>query len=103
MPRQMRKPRQPGAKQGDNIDTLLATESVPPVTTTRWVAKRKAQVVGAVQAGLLTIDEACRFYRLTLEEFLSWQRALNLFGVSGLKATNQMRAARRDLAPWPSR
>jgi hypothetical protein len=38
-----------------------------------------------------------------LEEFLSWQRALNLFGVSGLKATNQRRASRQDLAPWPSR
>lgn len=103
MPKQTRNPRRPRESHGENIGTLLATESVPPVTTTRWVARRKAQVVGAVQAGLLTIDEACQFYRLTLEEFLSWQRALNLFGVSGLKATNQRRASRRDLALWPSR
>jgi Protein of unknown function (DUF1153) len=103
MPKRTRNPQRPSRNHGGTISTLLATESVPPVTTTRWVARRKAQVVGAVQAGLLTIDEACQFYRLTLEEFLSWQRALNLFGVSGLKATNQRRAARRDLALWPSR
>ncbi|MDB5697436.1 MAG: hypothetical protein JWN69_240 [Alphaproteobacteria bacterium] len=103
MPTRTRNPRHSDATHVGNIAALLATESVPPMTTTRWVARRKAQVVGAVQAGLLTIDEACRFYRLTLEEFLSWQRALNLFGVSGLKATNQRRAVRRDLTFWPSR
>jgi hypothetical protein len=103
MPKRARNSRRPSANNGDDIKSLLTTESVPPVTTTRWVARRKAQVVGAVQAGLLTIDEACRFYRLTLEEFLSWQRALNLFGVAGLKATNQRRAAHRDLALWQTR
>ena len=66
----------------------LTLESLPPPNTTRWVARRKAQVVAAVQAGLLTVDEACRLYKLTLEEFVSWQRALYRFGLRGLQITH---------------
>ena len=69
------------------IIKILDLESVPPVTTTRWVARRKAQVVAAVQAGLFTIDEACQLYGLTLEEFLGWQRAIRESGVRGLRIT----------------
>jgi hypothetical protein len=36
---------------------------------------------------LLTLDEACQRYRLTVEEFLAWQRAIESFGPAGLRAT----------------
>src|SRR3712207_3584954 len=65
----------------------LTLDDLPPVDTSRWVASRKAEVVTAVETGLLSVDEALRLYHLTLEEFLSWQRALFRFGVHGLQVT----------------
>jgi hypothetical protein len=47
---------------------------LPPITTRRWVARRKAEVVAAVHAGMLSALEACRRYRLSPEEFLEWER-----------------------------
>jgi hypothetical protein len=69
-------------------DELLTLESLPPPDTTRWVARRKAQVVAAVQSGLLTLDEALTRYTLSLEEFTSWQRALYRHGLRGLQVTH---------------
>ena len=37
----------------------LTIESLPPASTTRWVVRRKAEVVSAVNGGLLSVDEAC--------------------------------------------
>ena len=53
----------------------------------RWVVRRKAEVVAAVNGGLLTIDEVCERYSLTLEEFASWQRAVDRSGMQGLRVT----------------
>jgi exonuclease VII small subunit len=58
--------------------------ALPPAGTQRWVAKRKAQVVEAIQNGQLTLDEAWRRYRLGVEEFGAWKRALLRAGVKGL-------------------
>ncbi|MDT9597444.1 CtrA inhibitor SciP [Sphingosinicella rhizophila] len=66
----------------------ITLANLPPPDTTRWVARRKAQVVAAVQAGLLTIEEALIRYRLSLEEFNSWQKALYRHGVRGLQTTH---------------
>ena len=86
------------------LANILALESVPPVTTTRWIPRRKAQVVRAVQAGLLSVDEACRLYRLTMEEFEGWQHALSKAGEGGLRITRRAREPdRRALwATWES-
>jgi hypothetical protein len=62
-------------------------EALPPADTRRWVAGRKAQVVGAVHRGVLTLEEACARYSLSVEEFLAWQRAFTTQGVRGLRAT----------------
>lgn len=58
---------------------------LPPRTTTRWVARRKAQVVVAVENGRISLAEAMERYCLSQEEFQSWQRALDRSGVAGLK------------------
>lgn len=71
---------------GPNGETLtLAT--LPPADTERWVIRRKAEVVAAVRGGLLTIDEACRRYRLSEEEFEAWQDMIDTHGLPGLRAT----------------
>ena len=65
----------------------LTIESLPPANTNRWVVRRKAEVVAAVAGGLLTVDEACQRYSLSLEEFTSWQRAVERSGMPGLSVT----------------
>jgi hypothetical protein len=65
----------------------LTLANLPPPSTRRWVVRRKAQVVAAVNGGLLTIDEVCARYALTLEEFSSWQRAIDRSGMPGLRVT----------------
>lgn len=61
---------------------------LPPTGTTRWVPRRKAQVVSAVRGGVISLDEACERYALTVEEFLFWQRAIDKYGLAGLRATH---------------
>jgi Protein of unknown function (DUF1153) len=65
----------------------LTLDSLPPPSTTRWVVRRKAEVVAAVNGGLLSVDEACDRYSLTLEEFAGWQRAVDRSGMPGLRVT----------------
>lgn len=65
----------------------LTLESLPSPDTRRWVVRRKAEVVAAVNGGLLSVDEACERYTLTLEEFAGWQRAVDRSGMPGLRVT----------------
>ncbi|MFQ5533710.1 MAG: DUF1153 domain-containing protein [Sphingomonadales bacterium] len=71
---------------GPRGDTLTIAD-LPPPNTKRWVIRRKAEVVAAVRGGLLTLDQACRRYQLSVEEFLSWQRSIEQNGLAGLRAT----------------
>ncbi|MEJ2433573.1 MAG: DUF1153 domain-containing protein [Pseudolabrys sp.] len=48
---------------------------------------RKAEVVAAVRGGLLSLEEACARYTLTVEEFLSWQYSIDQHGLAGLRTT----------------
>jgi hypothetical protein len=65
----------------------LTVADLPSPTTRRWVIRRKAEVVAAVRGGLLSLEEACDRYTLTVEEFLSWQRSIDDHGLAGLRAT----------------
>jgi hypothetical protein len=69
------------------LGTLLTHDNLPPSDTTRWTMRRKAEVVLAVDGGLLSPGEACDRYGLSLEELLSWRRANRDFGMRGLRAT----------------
>jgi hypothetical protein len=78
-----------GEKRPDMaIGAPVTLASLPPANTERWVARRKAQVVAAVQAGVLTLDEALARYKLSVEEFTSWQRGLFRHGLRGLQITH---------------
>lgn len=59
---------------------------LPPPNTKRWVASRKAAVVTAVSSGIVTLEEACRRYQMSEEEFFAWHRAFEAYGVLGLRA-----------------
>ena len=63
----------------------LSLSDLPKNSTTRWVIRRKAEVVAAVTGGLLTLEEACDRYDLSLEEFLSWQESIDKSGLPGLR------------------
>ena len=60
---------------------------LPPSDTKRWVARHKAAVVNAVRSGAISIEEACRRYHLSEEEFLAWERTIEADGVPGLRIT----------------
>jgi Protein of unknown function (DUF1153) len=59
-----------------------------PPASGRWLPRRKFEVVAAVERGLLSIQEACQLYGLTVEEFLSWQNSIRRHGYKALKATD---------------
>jgi Protein of unknown function (DUF1153) len=65
----------------------LTIADVPPPNLNRWVIRRKAQVVAAVCGGLLSLDDACKRYSLSIDEFLNWHRQVARHGLPGLKAT----------------
>lgn len=48
----------------------LSINDLPPPNTGRWVIRRKAEVVAAVRGGLLSIEDACARYYLSVEEYL---------------------------------
>jgi hypothetical protein len=68
-------------------DEVLTRDNLPPANTNRWVASRKAQVVAAVQSGLMSLEEVMRRYNLSVEEFYSWQHAMDRAGVRGLRVS----------------
>jgi hypothetical protein len=73
---------------------LLRAEDLPPSNTRRWVVRRKAEVVAAVQAGLLSQEAACARYGISAEEFEIWQTAIRCHGLGGLRVT-QIQAIKR--------
>jgi hypothetical protein len=77
----------------------LTIADLPPPSTKRWVIRRKAEVVAGVRAGLISLEEACDRYKLSVEEFLSWQRSIDRHGMRGLRTTrlqDYRAAARRN-------
>jgi len=97
------------AKKGANPGQFASTSqlerpnaSLPPLPK-RWVPSRKAEIVAAVRDGLLTLGEASERYALSVEEYLTWQRGLDLFGLSGLRVNkiqqcrHQPRSAKQQM------
>jgi hypothetical protein len=78
---------EPASSSTTTIALNAAANSLPPANTKRWVTRRKAEVVNAVRAGIISLDEACRRYKLSIEEFASWQALIDHHGLAGLRAT----------------
>jgi hypothetical protein len=67
--------------------TKLTRSDLPPANTKRWVARRKAVVVAAVDFGLIQPAEACALYRLSEEELELWRAAVRKHGAAALRVT----------------
>ncbi len=67
--------------------SIMTRADLPPETTRRWVASRKAAVVLGVSHGLLPLGEALDSYGLSQEEFSEWKEAIEAHGIAALKTT----------------
>ena len=77
----------------------LTLDDLPAPETKRWVIRRKAEVVAGVRAGLLSLEEACERYKLSADEFLSWERLIDAHGVRGLRTTRLQQYRSKDGLP----
>jgi hypothetical protein len=67
---------------------------LPPPGSKRWWPHRKAAVVAAVRGGILSLDDACERYALSIEEYLTWQHGIDLYGLAGLRINGTQRRRR---------
>ena len=67
--------------------TVMTRADLPSSDTRRWVASRKAAVVQAVEAGLISRGTALDMYGLSEEEFTEWTQAVADHGVGALRTT----------------
>jgi hypothetical protein len=84
--------------------------TLPPADTKRWSPSRKAAVVAAARAGLISRDEVCARYMMSHEELVAWEQAYDQNGVPGLRTTRlqsyrytQVAGARGSRQPGPVR
>ena len=78
----------PGAAKGEFLRRIKTIPvHLPPPDTKRWTARRKASVVAAVLTGMITIEEVCQRYRLSVDELLSWHNAMQRHGLQALHIT----------------
>jgi hypothetical protein len=67
--------------------TPLHLSDLPPTNCTRWVGRRKAEVVAAVRGGLLGLNEVLKRYGLTAAEYENWEDMFDRHGLLGLRTT----------------
>ena len=84
------------------VNHLQPSAYLPPADTERWVPRRKAAVVAAVRSGAISLEEACRRYHLSEEEFSTWERDIEIHGVAGLRST-RLQIYRKASAPNPNK
>ena len=69
----------------------VTMDDLPSSSTTYWTARRKAEVLAAIDGGLLHMEEACERYLLSREEVGAWRRTLDRAGIPGLRITKMQR------------
>ena len=65
----------------------LTRSDLPPPDTRRWVSRRKAIVLAAVEHGLIDAEEAQRRYQISAEELDNWRQAVKQHGAAALRTT----------------
>jgi len=71
----------------EQADLFDAMPELPAASERRWTVRRKAAVIEGVRGGWVPIEEACRLYGISVDEFLAWERDIEEFGVPGLRTT----------------
>jgi len=69
-------------------DPGKADLALPSADTKRWSSRRKAAVVVATRAGVISRLEACRRYMLSDEELANWEAAFDDRGIPGLRSAS---------------
>lgn len=64
----------------------LSMTDLPPPGMKRWTARHKAQIVVAVRCGLISLEEACGNYKLTVDELFAWRESYDRHGLRGLSS-----------------
>jgi hypothetical protein len=75
------------SKRGNITLSSSSETTLPAPDTKRWVARRKAIIVEAVRSGAIDLQEVCRRYNLSVEEFVAWEQAIERHGIPGLRVT----------------
>jgi hypothetical protein len=75
-----------GRVDDDGSDILDQSPELPSAGQ-RWTVRRKAAVVEGVRGGWIPIEEACRLYNISVDEFLAWERDIDRNGIPGLRST----------------
>ena len=65
----------------------MTIADLPAPDTRRWVPRRKARVVAAVEGGLINAEEAFARYSISEEEYECWKAAMSQYGMRGLCVT----------------
>ena len=73
------------AAPDDDRSDLLNQLPQLPSPGQRWTARCKAAVIEAVRGGWVPIEEACRLYNISVDEFVACDMDRN--GVPGLRST----------------
>jgi hypothetical protein len=68
----LRLPRTVGSVDEPSLDDIFGQIPELPSLGRRWTVRRKAAVIEAVRGGWVPIEEACRLYKLSVDEFLAW-------------------------------
>jgi hypothetical protein len=61
---------------------VITRGSLPPTSTQHWRIRLKAKVVAAVESGMITREEACARYRMSVEEYFEWRRRVERSGLA---------------------
>jgi hypothetical protein len=78
----------------DSVPVMGANVRLPSLRTKHWVPHRKAEIVSAISNGHLSLDDALHRYGLTIDEYITWRRGLELFGLAGLRVSEIQRYRR---------
>jgi hypothetical protein len=70
-----------------SLNDILGQMPELPRPRQRWTVRRKAAVIEAVRGGWVPIEEICRLYTLSVDEFLAWERDIDRHGLHGLRTT----------------
>ena len=70
--------------------------SLPDPNTVRWVSSRKLAIIHAITEGVISIEDACTTYNLSVEELTSWSKLASRHGRNGLKVTKLSSYRRSD-------
>jgi hypothetical protein len=80
-------PRLVGSAGESDAEDVFGRMPVLPRSGQRWTVRRKAAVIEAVRGGWVPIEEVCRLHKLSVDEFLAWERDIDRHGIYGLRST----------------